>query len=127
MGSEMCIRDSLTTIATTTTIDIQNDMMIDTTTDMTADATAAAMTDMTTNTPNAMTTDMTTAIHNPQAAGDETATTLLPPTQMNLTTRDGAHTHLRHAARERANQPAEKKKRKTPNSTTWAKLPSSLA
>lgn len=116
----------LTTTTTTTTTGTQTDMMTATTTAATAAATNAT----TTNTPNATTTDTTTATPSQRAARSGIATTLLPPSRMNLTTRAGAHTHQHHpAAPERANQPAaaERRKRKTPNSTTWAKLPSSLA
>ena len=113
----------LTTIATTTTTDIPNDM----TTATMNHATGAATTDMTTDTPNAMTTDTTTATQSHPTARGGIATIPLPPTQMNHTTRDDAPTHLHPAVLERASRPAGKRRRKIPSSTTWAKLPSLLA
>lgn len=115
----------LTTTATTTTTDTPNAMTTATTNHH---ATGAATTDMTTNTPTeAMTTDTTTATQSHRTAGGGIATTRRPPTQMNPTTHADAHTRLHLAALARANRPAEKRRRKTPSSTIWAKLPSLLA
>jgi hypothetical protein len=116
----------LTTTATTTTTDTPNDM---TTATMNHHATDAATTDTTTNIPNEATTiDTTTATQSHRTArGGGIATTRPPPTQTNHTTPDGAHTHLHPAALARANPLAEKRRRKSPSSTTWAKPPSSSA
>lgn len=117
----------LTTIATTMMTDTQNDMTTDTMSDTTTDATAGATTAITMATPNVTTTDTTTATPSPLAARSAVATTLLPPSQMTRTIRAASHTRRHLAGRVRASQQEPTRKRKTPSSTTWAKLHSSLA
>ena len=113
----------LMTIATTATIDTPNDTMKD----MMAGVKGARTTDTTMATPNAMTTDTTTATQRHRTARGEAATILLPPTRMNHITHDDVHIRLTLVALGRASRPEAKRRGKTPSSTTWAKLPSSLA